>query len=134
MITSSASSDALRVAMVCGSATSFAFSPSMAGPSAGATVARDAPLELGARSGIERLQPACQSLCAPAERAAALRQASSTSCGTEKGSAERPSAAFAPASSSAPSGSPCAFEVPARLGAPKPMMVLHAISDGLSDA
>ena len=36
-------------------------------------------------------------------------------------------AALAPASSSAPSGSPCALDVPAFFGAPKPMMVLQAI-------
>ncbi|MNL24182.1 hypothetical protein D3C87_1456060 [compost metagenome] len=43
-----------------------------------------------------------------------------------------PSAALAPASSSAPSGAPWTFSVPAFLGAPKPMVVLAAIRVGLS--
>ena len=44
-----------------------------------------------------------------------------------------PSFSLAPFSSSAPSASPCALAVPALVGAPKPIVVLQAISDGLVD-
>ena len=37
-----------------------------------------------------------------------------------------------PAISSAPSGAPCAFSLPCRSGAPKPMIVRQAISEGRS--
>ena len=55
---------------------------------------------------------------AAAPRLPASRQAFSTSSGTENGSSEMPSFSLAPFSSSAPSASPCALAVPARVGAP----------------
>ncbi len=55
------------------------------------------------------------------------------SAGITKGGESQSSALRAPAISSAPSGEPCAALVPALVGAPKPMVVLEAISVGRSD-
>ena len=56
------------------------------------------------------------------------------SSGTTNGAGQAQCAFLrAPATSSAPCGSPCALGVPALVGAPKPMVVLQAISVGLSD-
>ena len=65
-------------------------------------------------------------------RAPSLRQPSSTGSGTSNGWYGQPSPSRAAAISSAPSGAPCAFSVPCRFGAPKPMTVRQAISDGRS--
>src|SRR3954447_4804794 len=61
---------------------------------------------------------ASQSLRAAAPREPTSRQLFSTSSGTENGSSEIPSFSLAPFSSSAPNASPCAFAVPALVGAP----------------
>ena len=41
---------------------------------------------------------------------------------------------FAPADSSGPRASPCAFAVPARVGAPFPMIDFSSMMEGRSDA
>jgi hypothetical protein len=69
-----------------------------------------------------------------APRPPASRQADRMGCGTSKGAAVQPIAAFAPASSSPPNGSPCAFDVPAFFGAPKPIVVRQAMRLGRSEA
>ena len=55
------------------------------------------------------------------------------SAGISNGAWVQPSFSRAPLISSAPSGEPCADALPALVGAPKPMVVLQAISTGLSD-
>ena len=63
----------------------------------------------------------------------AARQASRMSAGTSKADSPSRRVLRAPAISSAPSGEPCALLVPALVGAPKPIVVLQAISVGRSD-
>ena len=55
------------------------------------------------------------------------------SFGTSNGGEVQPRASRAPLISSAPSGEPCDDDLPALVGAPKPMVVLQAMSVGLSD-
>ena len=68
-----------------------------------------------------------------APRAPAARQAAAMSAGTSKGGASQPSAVLAAATSPAPSGAPCASVVPALAGAPNPIVVRQAISEGRSE-
>ena len=65
-------------------------------------------------------------------RAPTLRQALKIGSGTSNGPWLQPSFSRAPATSSLPSGEPCVAAVPALVGAPKPMIVLQAIIEGLS--
>src|SRR6185437_1376915 len=75
-----------------------------------------------------------QSECAACERPPAVRQALRISAGTSNGADVQPSVLRAPAISSAPSGDPCDFSEPCLVGAPKPILVLHAIRTGLSES
>ena len=74
-----------------------------------------------------------QSARGAAPRVPASRQADMMSSGITKGGESQFSAWRVAAISSSPSGEPCAALVPALVGAPKPMVVLAAISVGLSD-
>ena len=73
-----------------------------------------------------------QAVRTEAPRLPAARQALRTSSGTSKGAADQPRASRAPAISSSPKGAPWVDAVPALVGAPNPMVVLHAIMEGLS--
>jgi hypothetical protein len=55
------------------------------------------------------------------------------SSGTVKGGAVQPSNRLAPAASSDPRAAPCTAAVPALVGAPRPITVLHAIRVGFLD-
>src|ERR1700691_2360187 len=126
-------SDDLRVAMFCGvSSNIFLWTLIAFASEAGRSCFRR-------RSNSARLRldkvaiRASHSLRAGTPRLPASRQALRTSSGTENGSSEMPSFSLAPLSSSAPSASPWALAVPALVGAPKPIVVLQAINDGLLD-
>jgi len=55
------------------------------------------------------------------------------SLGISKGSLGQSKAFLVAAISSAPKGAPCVFEVPAKFGAPNPIVVLQAIIEGFQD-
>src|ERR1700692_1462934 len=126
-------SDDLRVAIFCGVSSSIFLWALKAFASEGGRSCRKR------RSNSARLRfdsvakRSCHALRAATPRLPASRQLFSTSSGTENGSSEMPRFSLAPFSSSGPSASPCALLVPALVGAPKPMVVLQAISDGLLD-
>ena len=115
-----------------------------ASPSARATASSSA-CAAGRRACGARTRRACsassaasrfvQSACA-ALRALRRRRARRRGCrpGSRTARGVQPSFSRAPLISSAPSGEPCADALPALVGAPKPMVVLQAISTGLSDA
>jgi hypothetical protein len=117
-------SDALRVAIFLGSAHS---SSSCGHRSAGREVAahpahelvglRVAPSRRARRVGI-------------AARGAGSRQRSAISREDRTGSASHTSCLRAAATSSSPSAAPWVADVPCLLGAPQPMMVRQAISEG----
>jgi ABC-type glycerol-3-phosphate transport system substrate-binding protein len=75
-----------------------------------------------------------QSACAFAPASPSARQSARMSAGTTNGSAVQPRYSRAAAISSAPSGLPWTAEVPCLLGAPLPMTVLQATSDGRGSA
>src|SRR3954471_14758884 len=66
-------------------------------------------------------------------RCPATRQSLRMSSGISNAGAVHPSFSRAPLISSAPSGEPCEEDLPALVGAPKPIVVLQAIIVGLSD-
>jgi hypothetical protein len=118
VMASSAISEALRVATVGGLAASEDLwaakaLASLPGSSCFRRRVNSACLWAGSAA-----KAASQAFDAAAPLAPMARQAFSASAGTSKGVALRPSFALAAASSSAPSGSPCALEVPAFFGAP----------------
>ena len=53
--------------------------------------------------------------------------------GISKGFSVQPNAFLVAMISSTPNGAPCVLDVPAKLGAPKPIFVLHEIKDGFLD-
>jgi hypothetical protein len=63
----------------------------------------------------------------------AARQAFSVALGISNGPWSSRALALGAAISSLPSGEPCTLAVPCLVGAPKPIVVLQAISEGLSD-
>ncbi len=85
------------------------------------------------RAADRRSHSASYSSC---QRASAARpacswfQAARSGAGTSNGGAVQPRRCLAAATSSAPSGSPCASLVPALVGAPQPMTVLQQMSEG----
>src|SRR6478609_7789013 len=131
---SSANSQAVRVAISFGWAASFSFTARMASASAcfgtSPFMRRSNSARVPPSSAAIRL---AQSPCAPFERAPAARQAFRMSAGTSNGAEVQPSVLRAPAISSAPSGDPCDFSDPCLVGAPNPILVLQAISTGLSE-
>src|SRR5262249_62132798 len=74
-----------------------------------------------------------QSACALWGRPPIVRHAFMISAGTSNGGNVQPSVSRAPLISSAPSGEPCDFSEPCLVGAPNPILVLQAMSVGLSD-
>ena len=132
LITSSAFSEALRVATDGFSALVF-FLRSLSAPASPVGA-----LPASAASNVRAISAGCFALRAShASRAGfprppTSRQSDRMSLGTTKGGQGQSSALRAPATSSAPSASPWAFAVPARVGAPKPMVVRAAIRTGLS--
>src|SRR5665647_2428903 len=131
---SSANSQAVRVAISFGAAASDSFTALTAASSAGFDTS---PFMRRVNSACWLLSSAAkrlfQSACAPFERSPALRHWLRISAGTSNGAAVQPSASRAPLISSAPSGEPCEDDLPALVGAPKPMVVLQAIMVGRSD-
>ena len=123
------------MAISFGAAASFSFTARTAAASFSAgSSPRDAALELGALFRIERRETrSCQASRAGRPRSPAARHCSRMAAGISKAGALQPSFCRAAAISSAPSGEPWLFAVPALVGAPKPMMVRQAISDGRSD-
>jgi hypothetical protein len=75
---------------------------------------------------------ACQTRRAAAPRCPAVRHAARMRSGTTKGGSDQPRRWRAAATSSAPSGAPCVSLLPCLLGAPNPITVRQAISDGRS--
>src|SRR5476649_2370941 len=132
---SSANSQAVRVAISFGDAASDSFTARTAAVSA--AFGRSPFMR---RSNSARFAPSSaasfllQSACADFERAPAVRQAERMSAGISNGAEVQPNALRAPAISSAPKGEPCDDDLPALVGAPKPMVVLQAISTGRSEA
>ena len=134
---SSALSEAARVAISFGAAASFSFTARTAAASLSVgSSPREAALELGAAWRTPALRAARCQACArrPCRARPALRHRARTSAGMSKAGAGQPSLSRAPLISSAPSGEPWLFSVPALVGAPKPMVVRQAISDGRSEA
>src|SRR3981081_1302921 len=132
-IASIVDSDDLRVAIFCGvSSNAFLWALNAFARAAGRSCRkrRSNSARLRADSVAKR---ASHSVRAAAPRAPASRQLFNASDGTENGSSEMPSFSLAPLSSSAPSASPCTLAVPALVGAPKPIVVLQAIIEGLLD-
>src|ERR1039458_6132786 len=131
---SNANSQAVRVAMSFGVAASDCFTACTASENAGfgrsPFIRRSNSARLPASSAARRL---LQSACTPFERSPALRQADRMSAGMSNGAWLQPSVERAPLISSAPSGEPCDDALPALVGAPKPMVVLHAIITGRSE-
>ena len=100
--------------------------------------ARAGPRASGARTRCACRQAprraACPIPCARSSSAGRRRAtASRTSVGIWNGASLQPSFSRAPLISSAPSGEPCELDLPALVGAPKPIVVLQAIIDGLSE-
>ncbi len=96
--------------------------------------AAHAPLELGPQGGIERLErllPGRALRSRPWRRSPATPQGRRPGRRTARRASSAPSAR--PAISAAPGASPCALFVPARVGRPKPIVVLQAIMVGLSE-
>ncbi len=131
LMTSSAISDALRVATLGLSA----ISPVRYSAIASSSEAGSSPAIAASNSALcgEASRRFCQSSRAPDPRDPALRQSETTSSGSSNGAWSQPTASRTPAISSSPVMAPCAFAVPASVGAPKPMTVLQAIIDGRSD-
>src|ERR1035437_332981 len=129
---SSANSQAVRVAISFGVAARLSLTARTASAKAGfgrsPFMRRSNSARFPASSAARRV---LQSACAPFERSPALRQADRMSAGMSNGAWVQPSFSRAPLISSAPSGEPCDDALPALVGAPKPMVVLHAISTGL---
>jgi hypothetical protein len=118
------------VASFCGSAARLSSQPPM-------------PKPAGSRPSIRRNRSSPASLaasrsrhaaCAPALRRPASRQAATISSGISNGSLSQTSCFLAAATSSSPKAAPCVAEVPCLLGAPQPMIVRQAISDGRGSA
>ena len=112
-MTSSAISLALRVATVCGSATSLRLElRRSASASAGRAARPSMRRSNSARVGAAAPRGARPRPCARAGRARAglAPRRRGSSPGPRTAATVQPSAALAPASSSAPSGSPCAFD------------------------
>ncbi len=130
---SSAASDALRVAMETSTPARRRFSAATVSAKAVGRRPSRRRRNSSRLAGAIASTLARQSACALAPRAPASRQAARRSAGISNGACGQFSAALVPASSSAPSGSPCALALPARVGAPKPITVLQAISVGLSE-
>ena len=78
--------------------------------------------------------PVAPGLCARQPRRPAIRQPSRISAGHSNGGCGQSSSTRAAAISSSPRAAPWVPDVPCLLGAPKPMIVLQAISDGLSES
>src|SRR5215208_6872514 len=131
---SSANSDAVRDAISFGASASDLFTACTAALSLSAAISprirRSNSVRFAASSADNFF---FQAACACCERRPALRQLSRISAGISKAASLQPSALRAPAISSAPSGEPCELDLPALLGAPKPIVVLQAISVGLSE-
>ncbi len=133
---SSALSDAARVAISFGAAASFSFTARTAAASLSFGSSPAMRRSNSARwSGGERLEPLAARPCAPpCARWPAARHSVAHVGGHLEGAAPiQPSLSRAPLISSAPSGEPWHFSVPALVGAPKPIMVRQAISDGRSE-
>ena len=119
--------------MSFGSAASFSFAPRTASASTNGRsplIRRANSPRFSTGSAARRSSHA---LCADFERCPAARHQFSTSAGISNGAYDQPSVSRAPLISSAPSGEPCDDDLPALVGAPKPMVVLHAIIVGLPD-
>ena len=133
---SSALSDAARVAISFGAAASFSFAARTAAASSSFGSSPSRRRSNSARRAdaqrLETIVPGCDAR--PCPRCPALRHSARTSAGMTKAGSGQPSRSRAPLISSAPSGEPWLFSVPALLGAPKPMVVRQAISDGRSEA
>src|ERR1039457_7377101 len=131
---SRANSQAVRVAMSFGVAARLCLTARTASENAGVGrspfMRRSYSARFPASSAARRL---LQSACAPFDRSPALRQADRMSGGMSNGAWLQPSFSRAPLISSAPSGEPCDDALPALVGAPKPMVVLHAIITGRSE-
>jgi len=130
---SSAVSDAARVAISFGVAASFSFTERTA--AASLSLGNAPPMRRSnsaRRAAGAALSRSFQAWCAVLPAKAALRHISRTSAGMAKAPSVQPSCSRAPRISSAPSGAPWDFSVPALFGAPKPMMVRQAISEGRS--
>ena len=128
---SSAVSDAARVAISFGVAASFSFAAHRGGELLRRQLAAHAALEFGAagrRSAASRSFQALVRGLARLPGVAPQRKRHPREC-RRRAPASR-SRSRAPLISSAPSGEPWLFSVPALLGAPKPMVVRQAISDG----
>ncbi len=132
---SSACSEAMRVAISLGAAASFSLTPRTAAASASLGRSPASRRSNSARrSGATPASRCSQASLVVRERSPAARQALAMSAGTSKGGQFQPSRSRAPLISSAPSGEPWAFSLPALVGAPKPMTVRQAIRLGRSDA
>ena len=115
-----------------GVAASFSFTARMAASSACCGISPRMRRSNSARLRHRARRAASSSPRAAAcERAPAARQASRISAGTSNGADVQPSFLRAPAISSAPRASRAISPMPAFFGAPKPIVVLQAISDGL---
>ncbi len=130
---SSAVSDAARVATSFGVAASFSFTERTAAArlSFGNSL-RMRRSNSARRAGAAVLRRPFQAWCAALPARPALRHGSRASAGMAKAGSAQPSRSRAPLISSLPRGEPWDFSVPALLGAPKPMVVRQAISDGRS--
>ena len=132
---SSAPSDATRVAISFGAAASFSFTACTAAASRSfGNSPRIRRSNSARRDGVMAAMRLIQAAWAAFPVRPALRHISRMSAGTTKAGSGQPSLSRAPLISSAPSGEPWHFSVPALLGAPNPMVVRHAIRDGRSDA
>ncbi len=125
LIASSAASEALRVATEGFSALVFF----LASLSAWKTASGASQSIAASKSFVRRLPQASRAALPLAPMA---RQSERISSGISKAGDGQCSSLRAPATSSAPGASLCAFCVPWRLGMPKPMMVLQAMRTGLS--
>ena len=132
---SSAVSEATRVAISFGVAASFSFTARTAAASFSVgSSPRRRRSNSARRADAIAAKRSFQLWCAALPALPALRHSARTSAGMTKAGSGQPSRSRAPLISSAPSGEPWLFSVPALLGAPKPMVVRQAISDGRAEA
>ena len=131
---SSVSSEAARVARSFGACASFCLSSLTAGARRSATSPRRRRANSARRCGSSAATRCSQASRAGRLRSPAARHCARMSAGISNGGADQLSLCRAAAISSAPSGAPWLFSVPPLFGAPKPIVVRQAISDGRSES